>query len=99
MGITDETIDYFRTDFGSVERELKAVSEPVNLYIEINDDLEEALLEMQSLREQISSNESAKLIELCKNTVIDTITGQFGLASLFVEAKDGGNVTTTHNLE
>lgn len=99
MGTLVQTVDYFRTDFASVERELEAVSEPENLRIEINDGLEEALLELQSLREQISENESAKLIELCKNTVIETITGQFGLASLFIEAKDGGNVTTTQNFE
>lgn len=75
------------------------MSDRDSLRIEINDSLEEALTELQSLREEISANESAKLIDLCKNTVIETITGQFGLASMFIEAKDGGNVTTLHNFE
>lgn len=99
MSIEVETIDYFRKDFDLVERELEVVSAPENLRIEINHGLEEALLEMQNLQEQLSPNESAKLIELCKNTVIETITGQFGLASMFIESKDGGNVTTTHNFK
>lgn len=91
--------DYLTEDFDMVNRELEEMSKPENLLIEINDDLEEALLELQRLSEQLSSKESAKLMELCKNTVIDTITGQFGLAGLFIETKDGGNVTTTHNLK
>jgi hypothetical protein len=93
------TIDYLRTDFDTVEQELEVLSDPEGLRIEINEGLEEALLEMQSLREQLSGNQSAQLIELCKNTVIEAITGQFGLAGLFIEAKDGGSVTTTHNFE
>lgn len=99
MNTPEETIDYFRTDFDLVEQELAEMSELDNLRIEINDGLEEALSEMQRLREQISEAESAKLIELCKNTVVETITAQFGLTDLFVEVRDGGNVTTTHNFE
>ncbi|WP_145414958.1 hypothetical protein [Paenibacillus xylanexedens] len=93
-----QTIDYLNVDTDHIE-ELELVSEPLNLRIEINESLEEALLEMQNLREQLSSSESTKLIELCKDTVIETITGQFGLAGMFIEAKDGGSVTTAHNFE
>lgn len=99
MNTPEETIDYFRTDFDLIEQELAEMSESENLRIEINDGLEEALSEMQRLREQISETECARLIELCKNTVVETITAQFGLTDLFVEVKDGGNVTTTHNFE
>ena len=99
MNTPEEVIDYFRTDFDLVEQELAKMSELGNLRVEIDDDLEEALTEMQRLREQISEAESAKLIELCKNTVVETTTAQFGLTDLFVEVKDGGNVTTTHNFK
>src|SRR5690606_14009059 len=36
---------------------------------------------------------------LCKDNIINTVVGQFGLASLVIDARDGGSVTTTHNFE
>ena len=99
MKTSVEAIDYFRKDFDLFKEELEIMSKREYLQIEINEGLEEALLEMKKMQGQISANEYANLIELCKNTVIETITGQFGLASLFIESKDGGNVTTSHNFE
>lgn len=75
------------------------MSELDTIKIEINEGLEEALKELDSLHDKFSKEDSAKLLDLCKTTVIETITGQFGLASLFIETKDGGNVTTSHNFE
>jgi hypothetical protein len=61
--------------------------------------LEHSLRELESTKAHLSKKEGDTLIELCKTSIMDTITGQFGLASLFIECKDGGNVTTTHNFE
>lgn len=69
------------------------------LQIEIDNTLEEALDEMNSLQKEYDSIQTEKLVDLCKENVLSTISGQFGLASLFIEAKDGGNVTTLHNFE
>ena len=65
----------------------------------MNEQLEESINELNALKDQISQKDSATLLELCKDNVIETITGQFGLASLFINSQDGGNVTTTHNFE
>lgn len=69
------------------------------LQIEIDSTLEEAITEMTELQKEYDSIQTEKLVDLCKANVMNTITSQFGLASLFIEAKDGGNVTTTHNFE
>ena len=69
------------------------------LEIEIDNSLEEAINELNSLQKEFDSIQTEKLVDLCKENVMNTITSQFGLASLFIEAKDGGNVTTTHNFE
>jgi hypothetical protein len=94
-----EEFDYLNDNFDSTVEELDGMSEKDLIKIEINQGLEEALSEMESLRNLLSADESATLLNLCKNTVIDTITGQFGLAGMFIECKDGGNVTTMHNFE
>lgn len=94
-----KTIDYLLVDYTDTEHDLRLMDEAGALQIQIDDGLERALAEMQGLRDQLSATECASLIDLCKNTVVETITGQFGLASLFIAAKDGGNVTTAHNFE
>jgi hypothetical protein len=89
-------IDYLNADFDEIENE---ISETDTVRIEINDGLETALTELENLQSQMSEKESATLVELCKSSVVDTITAQFGLIGVFMSAKDGGNVTTTHNFE
>jgi len=91
-----EPIDYLHEDFtGSID-ELDRISE---VKIKINEGLEEALTELESLHDQFSKEGGAQLLNLCKTTVMETITGQFGLAGMFIETKDGGNVTTAHNFK
>lgn len=97
MNKQDMEFDYFNDDFTTVEVEFLKTED--NIRIEVNDGLEEALTALQDLNNQMSDKESASLVELCKDTVIDTITAQFGLVGVFLSAKDGGNVTTTHNFE
>jgi len=97
--LEEKPVDYFNDDFTVTINEFDKLSELDTIKIEINEGLEEALKELDSLHDQFSEEDSAKLLDLCKTTVIETITGQFGLGSLFIEAKDGGNVTTSHNFE
>lgn len=94
-----ETINYLNDDFSDIEKELEKISEQELIKIEVNQGLEESLKELELLKNEISQQHTANLLELCKDNVIETITSQFGLASLFIDTKDGGNVTTAHNFE
>lgn len=84
-------------DYVQMEQELDSVSESELLKIEVDNELENAITELNNLKNQYTQKDSATLLELCKNNVTDTITSQFGLASLFMNSQDGGNVTTIHN--
>lgn len=80
-----------------LEKDLDELDKKDLLRIDIDESLEAAINEMNSLKEEFSRTEAGNLIELCKENVMSTIVGQFGIASLLVETKDGGNVTTIHN--
>lgn len=67
------------------------------LEIEVDQGMEAALREMDSLASQLEELNGDGLMELCKETIVNTVVGQFGLASLVIDARDGGSVTTTHN--
>ncbi|MGP1457964.1 MAG: hypothetical protein ACTTKL_01450 [Treponema sp.] len=84
-------------DYIQMEQELDSIAESELLKIEVDNELENAITELNNLKNQYTQKDSATLLELCKNNVIDTITSQFGLASLFINSQDGGNVTTIHN--
>ncbi|WP_345986985.1 hypothetical protein WCX18_07370 [Sulfurimonas sp. HSL1-2] len=94
-----DTLVFDNEDFSLIESELDHYEKMDTIRIDVNQGLEEALSEMDSLKKQLSTNEGDTLIECCKSSIMDTITGQFGLASMFIDCKDGGNVTTTHNFE
>ncbi|MBP3224197.1 MAG: sulfite exporter TauE/SafE family protein [Campylobacter sp.] len=98
MKIATQTIDWLDPNL-SYDNGGATLFENNTLRIQINDELENALNELQELKDKLSSGDSAKLLELCKENAINTITSQFGLASLVISAKDGGSVTTTHNFK
>ena len=89
----------FCEDYSQMEQELDLITVSELSKIEINKDLEDAVTELNNLKNQYTQKDTAVLLELCKDNVIETITSQFGLASLFINSQDGGNVTTTHNFE
>lgn len=89
--------DYFCDDFDLVESELDEL--PTNVNVELNKTLEDAIYEIEALNSELPAEQTEQLLGLCKNTVIETIVGQFGLASIILNARDGGNVTTVHNFE
>jgi hypothetical protein len=95
----EEQVDYLNKDFTQTVEELDKLSELDSVKIEINEGLEAALKELDLLHDQFSAKDSARLLDLCKNTVIETITGQFGLAGMFIQTQDGGSVTTAQNFE
>ena len=96
----DANIDLFDSKTTAVlEADLDTVDKLSVVKMELDQALENAINEMSSLQKEYSRCEAENLIELCKDNVMTTIVGQFGLASLFLEAKDGGSVTTTHNFE
>jgi len=96
---SNESVDFLNEDFDKTIQDLDKISQQEAIRIEINQGLEEALKELDSLKDQFSAEDSAKLLDLCKNTVIESVTSQFGLASMFIQTQDGGNVTTAHNFE
>lgn len=94
-----EYVVFDNSDFGTIENQLGDYDKLETLRIQVNEGLEEAFNEMNSLKKQLSQNEGDMLIDQCKTTILEVVTSQFGLASMFIECKDGGNVTTTHNFE
>ncbi|MGI5066323.1 hypothetical protein [Treponema putidum] len=96
----DENLDLFCEETESILIEdIKEIDKLDKLNIEIDDSLEKAITEMNALENEYSKEQTESLIDLCKDNVMQTIVGQFGLASLFIESQDGGSVTTTHNFE
>lgn len=91
--------DYLSKDYDAKIEELESLSQKELLRIEINSGLEEALQELELLKSQLPKEQTATLLNLCKDNVLQTIEGQFGLASLVLSNKSGGNVTTAHNFE
>lgn len=95
-------VNYLNIDFESTIDEFKNLDKKLELntyQIQINEGLEKALSEFEELKSKLPKEQTITLLELCKDNVLDTITSQFGLASLFIDARDGGSVTTTHNFQ
>lgn len=94
-----ETVDYLNDNFNAVEKELEKITANELIKIEIDGELETAIKELELLKTQMPEKQTATLLEMCKDNVIETVFGQFGLSALFLSSKDGGNVTTLHNFE
>lgn len=100
--LESDIVNYLNIDFESTIDEFKNLDKKLELntyQIQINEGLEKALSEFEELKSKLPKEQTITLIELCKDNVLDTITSQFGLASLFIDARDGGSVTTTHNFK
>ncbi len=92
-------IETITQDYSFILSELKGTSASESIKIQVNERLEDALKELESLHDKYSEKDTEQLLVLCKNTVIESITGQFGMASMFIAAKDGGSSTTPHNFK
>lgn len=99
MQQTKEKIDFLRIDWESMEGELEVLSQEQTLRMKMDSGLEEALQGLDNLTAKLPKEQGAQLLELCSENVINTVVGRFGLASLIVDARDGGAVTTAHNFK
>lgn len=91
----EEKINFLNKDFDT-NFELDQKEE---LKIELDNELESAIKELSDLQAQLPQEARKALLEQCKDSAIDAITSQFGLASVFIDARDGGSSTTLHNFE
>lgn len=94
--------DFMREDYESmaseIEVEVQTLTKEQSLRIEIDRELENALKEMQGLQSQLPKEQMNALFEQCQKNAIDAVVGHFGLAAVVLNSKDGGNVSTTHNV-
>lgn len=97
--LMEEKNDYLDNDYSKIELDLECINTVKNFKFEINQHLENAINEMNELENKINKEDKKNLIEQCRESIVNTIIGQFGLASLIITSQDGGNVTTTHNFE
>jgi len=81
------------------EIEIESLDSMSALRMEVDEGFELALQEMKDLESQLENLGGDNLLALCKDNVVNTVVGQFGLASLLIDSRDGGAVTTTHNFE
>ncbi len=93
-----EKIDFFRSDFDKMEREIEVLGKEQSLRIMIDKGLENALRELKDLEASLPSEQTQSLFELCEKNVMQNIQQQFGLHYLVDSAKEGGQVSTTHNV-
>lgn len=93
------SLEYNNENYDKLISEIETIDQGDIVKLNVNLELEKAFEELDSLKSKLSQKEGDSLIEECKNSIIDTITSQFGLASLFINSQDGGNVTTSHNFE
>ena len=90
---------YFNKDFSKTDKELNELFDHKSLKIELTDGLQNALDELSNLHSKLPENQTSTLLHLCEASAISAITSQFGLASLIIDARDGGSVTTVPNFE
>ena len=83
----------------TLEQEIEEADKLTTLRMDLDATLENAINELNALQDEYSQESAENLIDLCKANVMSTIVGQFGIASILLEAKDGGSVTTEHNFE
>lgn len=93
-----EKIDFFRSDFDKMEREIEVLGKEQSLRIMIDKGLENALRELKDLEASLPSGQTQSLFELCEKNAMQNIQQQFGLHYLVDSAKEGGQVSTTHNV-
>lgn len=93
---------YLRKDYDvmsdEIDAEFRALSKEQALRIEVDNSLESALKELESLQSQLPKEQMNALFEQCSQNAIDAVVGHFGLAAVVLNSKDGGNVNTTHNV-
>ncbi|EBD1778656.1 hypothetical protein FHQ59_06305 [Campylobacter jejuni] len=89
---------FINTDYKLLEKELEELSKKDKLRLEIDQGLDEALKDLEIISAKMPQEQTQKLFDQCTNNAMDAIMGHFGFAAVILDAKDGGNVNTTHNV-
>ncbi|HED6143818.1 TPA: hypothetical protein R5X15_001092 [Campylobacter coli] len=89
---------FINTDYKLLEKELEELSKKDKLRLEIDQGLDEALRDLEIISAKMPQEQTQKLFDQCTNNAMDAIMGHFGFAAVILDAKDGGNVNTTHNV-
>ncbi len=89
---------FINTDYKLLEKELEELSNKDKLRLEIDQGLDEALKDLEIISAKMPQEQTQKLFDQCTNNAMDAIMGHFGFAAVILDAKDGGNVNTTHNV-
>ncbi|ECL0157654.1 hypothetical protein FJ643_01580 [Campylobacter jejuni] len=89
---------FINTDYKLLEKELEELSKKDKLRLEIDQGLDEALKDLEIISAKMPQEQTQKLFDQCANNAMDAIMGHFGFAAVILDAKDGGNVNTTHNV-
>lgn len=91
--IIEKELDLFmKSENSDYENYLEDIDKKEILEIKIDKKLEDAISELNYLQNEYDSIETEKLVDLCKENVMNTIIVNFGLASLILEARDDENV-------
>lgn len=95
--------EYLREDYDAmsneIDAEFQALSKEQALRIEVDNSLESALKELESLQSQLPKEQMNALFEQCSQNAIDAVVGHFGLAAVVADSKDGGKSTTPNNFK
>lgn len=89
---------FINTDYKLLEKELEELSKKDKLRLEIDQGLDEALKDLEIISAKMPQEQTQKLFDQCTNNAMEAIMGHFGFAAVILDAKDGGNVNTTHNV-
>lgn len=89
---------FINSDYKLLEKELEELSKRDKLRIEVDQGLDEALKDLEEISAKIPQEQTQKLFDQCANNALDAVVGHFGFAAVILDAKDGGNVNTTHNV-
>ncbi|MGX3010716.1 hypothetical protein ACWIUD_04010 [Helicobacter sp. 23-1044] len=81
-----------------IEVEFQTLSKEQALRIQVDNELDSALKELESLKEQLPKEQMNSLFDQASKNAIDAVIGHFGLAAVVLNSKEGGNVNTTHNV-
>lgn len=94
--------DFLRTDYENmadeIEAEFQTLLKEQALRIQVDNELESALKELESLQSQLPKEQMNSLFNQCSKNALDAVIGHFGLGAVILNAQDGGNVNTTHNV-
>ncbi|XAK36215.1 hypothetical protein AAH951_00895 [Campylobacter coli] len=89
---------FINTDYKLLEKELEELSKKDKLRLEVDQGLDEALRDLEIISAKMPQEQTQKLFDQCANNAMDAVVGHFGFAAVILDAKDGGNVNTTHNV-